>query len=76
MPDYDEREVQILRAATAVIIRQRYDKTTRRILYKIKNDKISFFLLQTVEAVQETTGGQEHEYEDTQELFPYPGNLL
>ncbi|GHO55790.1 TetR/AcrR family transcriptional regulator [Ktedonobacter robiniae] len=28
MPDHDERETQILRAATAVIIRQGYDKTT------------------------------------------------
>lgn len=28
MPDHDEREAQILRAATAVIIRQGYDKTT------------------------------------------------
>lgn len=28
MPDHDEREVQILRAAAAVIIRQGYDKTT------------------------------------------------
>jgi AcrR family transcriptional regulator len=28
MPDHDEREAQILRAATAVIIRQGYDRTT------------------------------------------------
>lgn len=28
MPDHDEREAQILRAATAIIIRQGYDKTT------------------------------------------------
>ena len=28
MPDHDEREAQILRAATAVILRQGYDKTT------------------------------------------------
>jgi len=28
IPDHDEREAQILRAATAVMIRQGYDKTT------------------------------------------------